>query len=64
MNDSLVILPIFGLIAYLLLRTLIPWFREQATIAKAIADNNQDAPDLDKAVSELMDAIKKDKEDE
>jgi hypothetical protein len=63
-NDSLAIIPVFIVIIYLLFRTLVPWLREQATIAKAIVDNKQDAPDLDKAVSDLMDAVKKDKEDE
>lgn len=63
MNLSRVALPLTIIISYLIFRILVPWLREQATIAKAIADNKQEAPDLDKAMSELMDAIK-DKEEQ
>ena len=61
---NLTTLAITGLIIYLLLRTLAPWLKEQIIIAKTIADNNGEAPDLDKAVSDLIDTIKENKEDE
>lgn len=60
---NLTTLAITGIIIYLLLRTFVPWFKEQIIIAKAIADNNGKAPDLDKAVSDLIDTIKEEKDE-
>lgn len=60
---NLTTLAITGLIIYLLLRTLVPWLKEQIIVAKAIADNNGETPDLDKAISDLIDTIKEEKDE-
>ena len=38
----------------ILYRTLVPWLREQATIAKALVDSGEEPPDLEEELKKRL----------